>query len=513
MAELRRSLAGVDCTTSLRKVPRRSAGTAKIQFDWQILATDFATIILGVSLIPHLVNVLYAVGLGGLADAGAFGSGPVGSVQQIVLGFAFASISTWYFWVHGHYLRRRSSWDRIGDLTFVFACLLFAEVVVRGLWLQSGLPLLGLALQWLGIGTLLLGLRLAVRELLERRGQWLWPTVVLGSRQRALNLARSVAEDRDLGLRVTHILEYGGSGEDEPVTGAVEIGGSHVPVLQTQDLLTELLLRFGGHVILVAPPPGELKPAEPILPVLSKRNAPVGIQLPSFGAPTQGPKTQRLLRQETTLLWLENKLCQPAWQIAKRCIDILGASLGLLLASPLILAVCIAGLIKNEPVFYGHRRIGQNGRPFNCLKFRTMVCNAQQVLDELLARDPEARREWEASYKLKDDPRVTSLGALLRRTSLDELPQLWNVLMGDMSLVGPRPVVEKELLYYGENLQDYLCAKPGLTGLWQISGRSDIGYKRRVALDRWYVRNWCLWYDVVIVFKTIRIVLKRRGAY
>ena len=124
-----------------------------------------------------------------------------------------------------------------------------------------------------------------------------------------------------------------------------------------------------------------------------------------------------------------------------------------------------------------------------------------------------ARREWEATYKLKNDPRVTRLGAFLRRTSLDELPQLWNILKGDMSLVGPRPVVQDELRYYGDQAQSYLSVKPGLTGVWQVSGRTDTSYDERVSLDRWYISNWCLWYDIVIMIKTIGVMFRRSGAY
>jgi undecaprenyl-phosphate galactose phosphotransferase len=147
------------------------------------------------------------------------------------------------------------------------------------------------------------------------------------------------------------------------------------------------------------------------------------------------------------------------------------------------------------------------------MKFRTMVPNAQELLRDLLDSDPKARAEWEATRKLKNDPRITKLGAFLRKSSLDELPQLFNVLRGDMSLVGPRPVVMDELPYYGEAEQYYFEVRPGITGLWQISGRNDVDYERRVALDIWYVRNWTLWYDIVILFKTLTVVPARLGAY
>ncbi|HDV2047428.1 TPA: sugar transferase, partial [Escherichia coli] len=155
------------------------------------------------------------------------------------------------------------------------------------------------------------------------------------------------------------------------------------------------------------------------------------------------------------------------------------------------------------PAIYGHERIGKGGKPFKCLKFRSMVINSKEVLEELLLKDVNARKEWEETFKLKNDPRVTKIGAFLRRTSLDELPQLFNVLKGEMSLVGPRPIITAELERYNEEVDYYLLSKPGMTGLWQVSGRSDVDYETRVYLDAWYVKNWSMWNDIAILFKTI----------
>src|SRR5690606_19259290 len=162
---------------------------------------------------------------------------------------------------------------------------------------------------------------------------------------------------------------------------------------------------------------------------------------------------------------------------------------------------------------YGHERIGRNGRKFKCLKFRSMVLNSKEVLAELLATNPEAQEEWEKDFKLKNDQRVTKVGAFIRKTSLDELPQLWNVLKGEMSLVGPRPVIDEELERYAENVEYYLLAKPGMTGLWQVSGRNDVDYDTRVYFDAWYVKNWPLWNDIAISSNAVNVVLKRDGAY
>jgi exopolysaccharide production protein ExoY len=199
-------------------------------------------------------------------------------------------------------------------------------------------------------------------------------------------------------------------------------------------------------------------------------------------------------------------------EAAKRLLDIIGALTLVLLLSPLLLLVGLALARDRGPIIYSHSRTGRHGRSFGCLKFRTMVPNAEQVLRELLRQNPDLQREWMRDQKLRDDPRVTAIGRFLRRTSLDELPQLWNVLKGDMSLVGPRPVVREEWQRYGRHLDTFLAAKPGVTGLWQVMGRSNACYRRRVALDRYYVRKRSLLMDAYILLRTVKVVLLGRGA-
>ena len=162
---------------------------------------------------------------------------------------------------------------------------------------------------------------------------------------------------------------------------------------------------------------------------------------------------------------------------------------------------------------FAHPRIGRNGRPFNCLKFRSMVVNAKEVLVELLASNEDARREWNRDFKLRNDPRITPLGHFLRKSNLDELPQLFNVLKGDMSLVGPRPIVHEEVDRYGDKFAYYKATRPGMTGLWQTSGRNDLSYAERVDLDVRYVRNWSLWQDIVALLRTFPLFVKRNGVY
>jgi undecaprenyl-phosphate galactose phosphotransferase len=197
---------------------------------------------------------------------------------------------------------------------------------------------------------------------------------------------------------------------------------------------------------------------------------------------------------------------------AKLAFDCAAALAGIVVLSPFLGLIAIAVKSDGGPVFFGHTRIGRDGRRFNCLKFRSMVTNSAAVLADLLANDPAAAAEWEATQKLKNDPRITAVGRLLRASSLDEMPQLLNVLCLDMSLVGPRPIVEAEVARYGENIAQYYAGRPGLTGLWQVSGRSNTSYAERVALDTQYVSTWSFWQDVSILARTIPAVMRRRGA-
>ncbi|WP_172293658.1 sugar transferase [Pseudoruegeria sp. HB172150] len=199
---------------------------------------------------------------------------------------------------------------------------------------------------------------------------------------------------------------------------------------------------------------------------------------------------------------------------AKRCLDLIAAVTVLTILSPLFLMVgATVALTSPGPILYGHSRIGFGGRSFKCWKFRTMCQDGDAVLAEHLADNDAARREWELTRKLKDDPRVTTIGRVLREYSVDELPQLLNVIRGDMSLVGPRPVVQAELENYNSHAGYYLSARPGITGLWQVSGRNDVSYDHRVRLDVSYVADWSLSQDIAIMARTIPAVVASRGAY
>jgi exopolysaccharide production protein ExoY len=283
-----------------------------------------------------------------------------------------------------------------------------------------------------------------------------------------------------------------------------------LPTLQLGESTEREMRSFSAHasVLQLQRMSGESrhrKEAEPLqVPRLGVRKARPNFRIIGHGSP---------LGLGNTRVDARNTDARPVREALKRVFDVLGAALLGVVFSPMI--VVIAVLLRREggAIIFRHRRVGRYGKAFDCLKFRSMVPDADRVLHDLLEQHPEFRAEWLRDHKLRDDPRVTAVGRFLRRTSLDELPQLWNVMRGEMSLVGPRPVVREELLRYGRCACIYLAARPGVTGLWQINGRNNTDYRRRVVLDVYYVRRQNLVLDLYILFKTTYVVLGGSGAY
>ena len=233
-----------------------------------------------------------------------------------------------------------------------------------------------------------------------------------------------------------------------------------------------------------------------------------------FGLPTSNITARGMMEEQAVVLRVQNNLARKSNRIMKRIFDIIATICGGILILPIFVMIALLIYLDSPgPIVFGHKRIGQGGKEFSCYKFRSMVPNAQEALEVYLKENPAAREEWERDFKLKDDPRVTRIGKFLRKTSLDELPQLWNVLIGNMSLVGPRPIVRDEIVKYGDYINDFYLVTPGITGVWQVSGRSDTTYEERVLMDSWYVHNWSVWIDIVYLLKTVLVVYKAKGAY
>lgn len=233
-----------------------------------------------------------------------------------------------------------------------------------------------------------------------------------------------------------------------------------------------------------------------------------------YGIPLLGVEMDYFFNEQLMIIKIKNRLKNPFYRAMKRLFDLIVGSMLLILSLPVMLVLAVLIRFDSKgPIIYRHRRIGYKGREFDCLKFRTMVDGADKKLDEILNDNPKLREEWDKYKKLPDDPRVTKFGRVLRQMSLDELPQLINVIKGDMSLVGPRPVLYEELKLFEEGSDYYLEVKPGITGLWQISGRSDIDFKKRAELEIWYVKNYSLWLDITVIIRTFKVVITKAGAY
>ena len=343
------------------------------------------------------------------------------------------------------------------------------------------------------------------------RGAWIRSTVVVGVGPNAQDTALALESEPLLGFEVVAFIQPANTKTDTPA--AIDIGGKNLPVLPAAPFPDLLPPHLGRPHVVVAMDMEEMVRDTAYVERLSLCYSDVDIVSPMRGLPIAGTRVTHFFTHDVLALRLYNNLSRPWPRRIKRGFDLVVGTLLLLLSAPLFALIGWRLRRKGGSVFFGHTRIGKGGRRFKCLKFRTMIPNADKVLDDHLAAHPELREEWEKHHKLRADPRITRIGTWLRRTSLDELPQLINVIRGDMSLVGPRPVIADELERYGDNLVYYIESKPGLTGLWQVSGRSDVTYRQRVHLDSWYARNWSLWCDLVILIKTPKAVLRGFGAY
>ena len=221
-----------------------------------------------------------------------------------------------------------------------------------------------------------------------------------------------------------------------------------------------------------------------------------------------------MMEEQAIVLRVQNNLARKSNRIMKRVFDIVATACGGIFILPFMLIIAIIiYLDSGGPIIYKQKRVGRNGKEFNFYKFRSMVKNADMILEEYLNTHEDEKKEWQKNFKLKNDPRVTKIGKIIRKTSIDELPQLWNVLIGDMSLVGPRPLLPNEVERYSSYIEDYKLVLPGLTGVWQVSGRSDTTFEERVIMDSWYIHNWSVWIDIVYLLKTVLVVVKSKGAY
>ncbi len=379
----------------------------------------------------------------------------------------------------------------VGIMGLLASSFFYREFSYSRLWILYAW-FLSIVLVLIARGTLRMGLRV-----LRTRGIDVTTLLIVGAGPEGVAIARTLAARPELGHRLVGFLDASRRGQVD----GVPIAGPPLDVLA-------VVRRLGVHRVIIAQPPEARDLTMQVAALCQEAGVPFAIVPDLYTLVATGAEVEVV--GQLPLLTLRGNLSRGWGRRVKDAVDLLGALLGLLLGGPMfaVLACCIA-LDSSGPIFYRQRRIGKGGVPFLAWKFRTMYRDA----DARLADDPSLRRQFEHAYKLIEDPRVTRMGRWLRRTGFDELPQLLNVLKGEMSLVGPRPIVEDELRKYGPWERRLLCVKPGLTGLWQVLRQDEPDYAERVSLDMYYIDHWSVGMDFKILLRTLPSVIAGRGAY
>ena len=434
-----------------------------------------------------------------------------GPLRLTLFSLVAGGMLVWMWTAQGHYTatRRKPWWEEAREMLLVIGVAAMAEAVVMYL-AKWPLSRLWTATTWLMVAIFLPSARMATRKLLLKAGLLTQPYVLIGHPGDVEKAAAALASEPLLGY--------------QPVAVVCPEPGERMVELKSGQVIIPTPLTPGVREFLAKPGPYQLVGVlgtndnewlrETMQELMLTRDDLVVV--PALGQlPIYGMEVSHFFSHEVLMLRARNNLNRRGPQFLKRLIDIVGASLGLLLLSPLF--AWVAWRIKREdagPAFFTQPRIGKDGEAFAFIKFRSMVLDADAALERWKTENEKLYVQYLASnFKLANDPRVTRIGAFIRRTSIDELPQLINVLKGDMSLVGPRPLLARELREYGPSIASYNKARPGLTGLWQISGRSASTFQHRIDMDLWYVRNWSLWYDFVILLRTVGVVLRQEGAH
>ena len=418
------------------------------------------------------------------------------------VGLAFLGVILFLVRFH-HYSDRRPFWDELGDILRLVSSLALLDMTLIAFSRWNSSRLWWLIVWGLAVLTIV-WVRMLTRWTLKQMGFWVRPTIIIGFGENAREAAIALQSEPRMGFEVAGYVDV-----EEPEPSLKNEGRF------LKDLSELQVLAFQpGVQWVIALEHSQSEQREHWLRTLTQWGATDISVIPAMrGVPLYGTDMAHFFSHEVAMLRVRNNLKRWPARLTKRLFDTLMAVLILIVLSPFMIIIAIALMMEGGGIIFSHLRVGRNGKAFHCYKFRSMVPDADRQLQVLLNDNLSMQAEWEKEHKLKDDPRISRMGAFLRRYSLDELPQLFNVLKSEMSLVGPRPVVSDELEKYGLEKSYYLMVRPGMTGLWQVSGRNDLDYDTRVYLDAWYVKNWSLWYDVAILFKTFRVVLWRSGAY
>jgi undecaprenyl-phosphate galactose phosphotransferase len=416
-----------------------------------------------------------------------------------------------YMTYEGLYAKRNSFWRECGCLIKVVTLsYIVAMTIITLAKTGSELSRTFLVLSWVMTMFFLPAFRYIGKNAMAKAGIYRRRVLVLGAGKTGELMAKALNNEPYMGYQIIGFLD------DDPQKkqNTFAINGDKVRVLGGFQDAEHIMSAMDVRNLIVAAPGLHSEKLVKLINRLQQLSESVMVVPDLFGMPVMCAEADFFFNEQFLALRLNNNLASSSNILMKRTFDIVVGILVLLLLMPVLFIIAVAIKLDSKgPAIFSQRRIGRDGREFTCYKFRTMVENAQEVLDRILKENHEMCSEWERDCKLKEDPRITIVGKFLRKASLDELPQLINVLIGKMSLVGPRPYLPIEMPRMNSYEDTILNARPGITGLWQVSGRNENSFEERLKIDAWYVRNWSLWLDITLLIRTVNAVLTRRGAY
>lgn len=410
------------------------------------------------------------------------------------------------------YIKKLPFWDETKNLILAVTVSTITILAVITLGKMSDqISRLMVLFLWLYSLFLFPLFRLLGKRILYRSRLWKENVIIIGAGIAGIETAKGIIHEVHLGYHLIGFLDDA----DEKIGTEIFINSKPYKVFGKTRNFRKFIHLLNISTIIIAVPSLPIEKLAELTNNIQKYAKNILLVPDVKGIALTNTELFHLFIQQLFLLKINNNLKSPFNRFIKRTFEL---TISILFLPMLLLIIGILGLLikidSTGPVFYRHTRIGRNGKSFGVYKFRSMYRDSKERLDKILRTDRSAKQEWETYFKLKHDPRITRMGSFLRKTSLDELPQIFNVLNGEMSLVGPRPVLKEEITnYYKEFADYYRLVRPGITGLWQVSGRNTLAYDVRVGLDTWYVLNWSVWLDVVILFRTIRVILKKEGAY
>lgn len=427
----------------------------------------------------------------------------------------FCPVVLFLFFSRGHYTKRVPWWSQVQSVLSICIRILFLDLFTR-LALDMSFSRSLIALSWVYAFFFILGGRQIVYQIARKKGIWRIPSIVIGDNETVTNMLYAFATDHYTGYDIKTVCLRDRE-KDKFSVDAIPMKYANIEINRDPIDIRKYVSEHIDNFFIISMETFRGDDRDKLIGILTELNALYAIVPPTSRISTFDMEPNYFFGYDIMLLNAKKATLSPAGRFIKRTMDIVIASTALLLLLPFMIATAIMLKVEGQggSIFYGGKRIGRNGKKFSCWKFRSMEPDSDHLLHELLEKDPEAKKEWETYRKLKGpDPRVTTKTArIIRKTSIDELPQLWNVIKGDMSLVGPRPILDDEVELFGESINQYMQLRPGITGLWQVSGRNDTSFQRRVYWDSWYARNWSFWGDLVIMIKTLRVVTGGSGAY